>query len=111
MCQSYSKPKVGRFLRHGVYIHFWEFLSPDGILPDAKFTLCPSVAFSYIGSVTARRSSSGRDTNFAAWCKEWNYGTSLLVIFSRAPPIFGWAAIPLGAHILVLFDMLLLTYE
>ena len=35
-------------------------LSPDGILPDAKFTLRPSLAFSYIGSVTARHSSSGR---------------------------------------------------
>jgi len=30
---------------------------------------------SYIGSVTARHFSSGRQPNFAAWCKEWNYGT------------------------------------
>jgi len=29
-------------------------LPPDGILPSAKFTLRPSLAFSYIGSVTAR---------------------------------------------------------
>jgi len=40
-----------------------------------KFTLRPSLAFSYIGSVTARHSSSGRQPNFAAWYKEWNYGT------------------------------------
>ena len=33
-------------------------LAPDGILPRAKFTLRPSLAFSYIGSVTARHSSS-----------------------------------------------------
>jgi len=26
-------------------------------------------------SVTARHSSSGRQPNFAAWYKEWNYGT------------------------------------
>ena len=47
-----------------------------GILPAAKFTLRPSLAFSYIGSVTPRHSSSGRQPNFAAWYKEWNYRTS-----------------------------------
>ena len=31
-----------------------------------------SLALSYIGGVTARRSSSGRELNFAAWDKEWN---------------------------------------
>jgi len=66
-------------------------LPPDGILLSAKFTLRPSLEFSYIGSVTARHSSSGRQPNFAAWYKEWNYGT-----FLTAPPIFGWAAITLG---------------
>jgi len=40
-----------------------------------KITLRPSLAFSYIGSVTARHSSSGRQPHFAAWYKEWNYGT------------------------------------
>jgi len=43
------------------------------------------------GSVTARHSSSGREPNFVAWYKEWNYEIS-----HRAPPIFGWAAITLG---------------
>ena len=38
-------------------VHFWELLPPDGISPRAKFTLRPSVALSYIGSVTARHSS------------------------------------------------------
>jgi len=42
-------------------------LAPDGILPGAKFTLCPSFALSYIGSVTARHSSSGR-TSSAKLC-------------------------------------------
>jgi len=35
----------------------------------------PSLAFSYIGSVAARHSSSGRQPKSAAWYKEWNYGT------------------------------------
>jgi len=35
----------------------------------------PSLAFSYIGSVTARYSSIRRQPNFATWYKEWNYGT------------------------------------
>jgi len=60
----------------------------DGILPRAKFTLRPSLAFSYIGSVTACHSSSRRQPNFAAWYKEWNYGT-----FAQ-----GAAYIRLGGH-------------
>jgi len=32
-------------------------VAPDGISPRAKFTLRPSLAFSYVGSVTARHSS------------------------------------------------------
>jgi len=60
-------------LLHCIYI--FRTLAPDGISPGAKFTLRPSLAFSYIGSVTARHSSSGRQPNFAARYKEWNYGT------------------------------------
>ena len=48
---------------------------PDSILPGAKFTLRPSLAFAYIGSVTAGHSNSGRQPNFGASCREWNYGT------------------------------------
>jgi len=40
-------------------------LPHNGILPGAKFTLRPSLALSYIESVTARHWSSGRQTNFA----------------------------------------------
>jgi len=61
----------GRLLGCYIYI-FGGHLSPDRILPGAKFTLRPSLAFSYIGSVTARHSSSGRQPNFAALYKEWN---------------------------------------
>jgi len=56
-------------------IHFRGLLPPNGILPGAKFTLRPSLAFSYIGSVTARYLSSGRQPHIVAWYKEWNYGT------------------------------------
>ena len=59
----------------GTLYTFWGLLPPDGILPDAKVTLRPSLAFSYIGSVIARHSSSGRQPNFAALYKEWNYET------------------------------------
>jgi len=55
--------------------HFRGLLPPNGISPHAKFTLRPSLAFSHIGSITARRSSSGRQPNFAARYKEWNYRT------------------------------------
>ena len=49
------------------YIHFRRLLPRNGILPLAKFTLRPSsLAHSYIGSVTARHSSSGHEPNFAA---------------------------------------------
>ena len=53
-----------------LYIHF------GGSCPLTEFCYVQnSLAFSYIVSVTARHSSSGRQPNFAAWYKEWNYGT------------------------------------
>jgi len=72
-------------LVHCLYI--FGALTPNGILPAAKFTLRPSLAFSYIGSVTARHSNSGSQPNLVAWYWEWNYGTFA---------IFGWAAITFG---------------
>jgi len=56
-----------------LYIHFRGLLPPDGILPGAKLTLRTSLALFHISSVTAQHSSSGRQPNFAAWYKEWNY--------------------------------------
>jgi len=55
------------------YVYIFGVLPPKGILPAAKFTLRPSFALSYIGSITARQSNSGRQPNFTAWYKEWNY--------------------------------------
>jgi len=49
--------------------------APYEILPATKLTLRPSLAFSYIVGVIAWHSSSGRQPKFAAFDKEWNYGT------------------------------------
>ena len=90
----------GRLLYWYTMYTFSGALAPDGILLGAKFTLHPSLAFSYIRRVTARYSSSGRQPNFAAWYKEWNY-----VTFAEGATYIGWAAITLvSTHILVLFS-------
>jgi len=59
---------------HYIYI-FGGSCPPTEFCPVQNSLLCPSLAFAYIGSVTARHSSSGCQPNSAAWCKEWNYGT------------------------------------
>jgi len=41
-----------------IHWYTWGGLAPNGILPGAKFTLRPSLMFSYIGRVTAWHSSS-----------------------------------------------------
>ena len=73
------------------YIYIFGGSCPDGILPAAKFALRPSLAFSCFGSVTARHWSSGHQPKFAAWYKEWNYGTFAFHHFQqRVPPmVFG----------------------
>ena len=65
----------GRLLHWCTIYTCWGLLPPNGILPAAKFTLLPRLAFSYIGRITARHSSSGRQPKFAVWYKEWNYAT------------------------------------
>jgi len=65
-----------------------------------KFTLRPRLAFSYIGSVTAR------GTPAAGVSQTLRRGTrnGITELSQRAPPIFGWAAITLdfGPHSIVL---------
>jgi len=73
------------------YMYIFGGSCPDRILPGAEFTLHPSLAFSYIGSVTARHSSS--------WVSQTlQHGTrnGTTELSHRAPPIFGRAAITLG---------------
>jgi len=53
-------------LQHWYTIYtFSGFLPGNAIFPGAKFTLRPSLAHFYIGSVNARHSSTGRQPNFA----------------------------------------------
>jgi len=56
-----------------LYIHCWWLLPHNGILPGSKFTLRPSLALSYIGSLTARHSSSGHQPNFATLSRGGHY--------------------------------------
>jgi len=72
-------------------IHFRGSLPPNGILPAAKFTFRPSFALSYIGSVTARHSSSGRRLTLQRGTRN-----GVTYLSQRAPPVFGRAAITLG---------------
>jgi len=78
-----------------LYIHFRELLPPDRISLHAKFTLRPSLAFSYIGIVIARHSSSGVSQTLRRGTRN-----GITELSQRAPPIFGWAAITLsiGPH-------------
>jgi len=79
---------VGRLLGWYTIYTFWGHLPLNGNLPRAKFTLRPSLAFSYIGSVTARHSSSERQPNFAAWYNVTKNGITeqiALPIFRRRP--------------------------
>ena len=59
----------GRLLRWYTIYTFPGALAPNGILPGAKFTLCPRLAFSYIASVNALHSSNGHQPNFAAFSR------------------------------------------
>ena len=72
-------------------IYTFRGLLLPNILPGAKFTLRPSLAFSYIGNVTALHSSSGRQTNSAPFSRRRH-------LYSAGRPS-RWAS----AHILVLF--------
>jgi len=58
-----SQPNFARCLAVSwactLYIHFRGLLPRNGILRGTEFTLHPSLALSYIGSVTARLSSKG----------------------------------------------------
>ena len=82
----------GRLLGWYTMYIFRGLLHPGGILPGAKVTFRLSLAFSYIGSDTARHSSSGRQPNFAAHSTR----NGIAELLQRAPPIFGWASITLG---------------
>ena len=80
-------------LVHNIYV-FGGSWPPDGILPGAKFTLHPSLAFSYIVSITA----AGCQT---LWRGTWN---GIIRNFRRGRHLYsaGWPSHWVLAHILVL---------
>jgi len=73
----------GRLLSWYTVYTFLGAVAPNGILLGAKFILHPSLAFSYIGRVTAPHSSSGHEPNFAAWSRNGIMELSLLIILNR----------------------------
>jgi len=78
-----------------IYI-FWGLLSPNGILPGAKFTLCPSLAFSYIDSVTAWHDgtrSLGLRQTLRLSTRNGITELSLLVIFNRGRHLYSQSGI------------------
>jgi len=79
-------------------VYIFGALAPNGVLQRAKFTLRLSLAFSYIGSVNARHSSSGCQPNFTTL----NRGCHL---YSAGPPS-RWAL----AHILVYVYIVLMVF-
>jgi len=79
------------------YIYIFGAVAPNGIVPAEKFTLRPSLAFSYTGSVTARQQEL-HSTSAAGVSQTLRRGTrnGITELSQRAPPIFGWAAVTLG---------------
>jgi len=73
---------------------FWGLLPHNGIFPGAKFTFCPSFAFSYIGSAAALL----HGTRAAGVSQTLRRGTrnGITELSQTAPPILGRAAITLG---------------
>jgi len=74
-----------------IYIYFLVAFARQNFA-GANFNLRPSLAFSYIGSVTARHSSSGRQPQTL----RHDARNGIAELSQRAPLIFCWAAITLG---------------
>jgi len=72
-----SQPNFARCLAVSwaatLYIHFRGLLPLNEILPGAKFTLRPSLTFSYIGIVSARHSSNGVSQTLGPWAEGATY--------------------------------------
>jgi len=70
-------------------------LPPNGILPGAKFTLHPSLAISYIGSVILY----GTPAESVSQTLRRRTRNGITELSQTAPPTFRWAAITLGIGI------------
>jgi len=60
----------------------------NGILPGAKSTLCPSLAFLLFWQCYCTALEQWASAKLCAWYKEWNYGTFAHHFQQRAPPMF-----------------------
>jgi len=67
---NWTLQMFGRLLSWYTIHTFLGLLPRYGIFPGAIFTLRPSFTLFYVGSVTARHWSSGRQSNFAALSRE-----------------------------------------
>ena len=86
------------------YLHFRGLLPPNGILPGAKFTLRPSLAFSYTGMqryCTALQQQASVKLCGVAWYKVelWNFRRGRHLYSAWRPS--RWAS----AHILVVLKL------
>jgi len=78
----------GRLLGwHTVYT-FLGALAPDDILPGAKLTLRPSLAFSYFGDITARHWNSGHSQTLWHGTRNGIMELTLLIIFNRGRHLY-----------------------
>jgi len=85
----------GAFFVETLHTHFLGLLQRNRILPRPKFTLHPTLAFSYTGSVTACHLSSGHRQKFVASYRVRNFCRGSNLYSARRPS--RWAS----AHILV----------
>ena len=75
-------------LLHYIYIYFRGLLPPNGILPAAKFTLRPSLAFSCFGRVTARTGAVGVSQTLRHGTNNEILELSLRIVFYRGRHLF-----------------------
>ena len=102
LLQRHRSPEVNQTLHdvwsppglvHDVYIFAGS--CPEGIFPGAKFTLRPSLAFSYVGSLLHGTPAVGISQTLQCGTRN-----AIMELSQRVPPILGWAAITLdiGPH-------------
>jgi len=66
----------GRLLGWYIIYTFSGALAPDRVLPDAVFTLCPRLAFSYIMAALLHGTPAAASAKLRRGTRtEWNYGT------------------------------------
>jgi len=104
MCQSYSKPNVGRFLRHGVHTvtlicgaleeHFLIIYIFGGYCPMTEFCHVQnslSIQVPILAALLHGTAAAGVSQTLRRGTRN-----GITELSQRAPPIFGWAAITLG---------------